>query len=106
MHAISDGLDDMIVDESARIAVITFDDSMHFYDLGVRTGLTAIFSPPPSLTILGCTNQRLPTCAVDPKVQLWAPPPALMCASSGLCMVVDPPLYPPLPPFTPHLTPP
>ena len=37
LHAIGDGLDDLITDESARIGIITFDESLHFYDIGVGT---------------------------------------------------------------------
>ena len=60
IHAISDGLDDMIVDESARIAIITFDDSMHFYDLGVSGSPCECCTSPSAGCTTACASPHTP----------------------------------------------
>jgi hypothetical protein len=37
LHAILDGLDELATHDTARVAIVTFSDVMHFYDIRVRT---------------------------------------------------------------------
>ena len=42
MDAITDALEDLPSDAQTRVGIVTFDDSVHYYDIAVRTERNAV----------------------------------------------------------------